>query len=941
MQTEMTPITVNRGRGRPRKLVPVVEEVEEPISDSTTASSASTVAPVDEDSRDDLSSTAIPSPEQLAINFAMSREMSFTVEEKIDLDRLRLCVDVSPKIPAVLKDKIDKEQKRILTEIHKKLIKGNISLITYVNPKGLSSCCEFDIPNVGRLTPSAGVGLTCLKSSVRSFVAEKNYVDVDMVGAHQAIAKVLFKRLEVDGCEILDHYCKVREDVFSELMKADPFKYRTRKDAKAALLSLMFDFGTGGVKKCNDMATIVPVDVFDIKKYYGVLEYGAKALCEVEEWKKIADACAAARKSSYDNSLGTAFAGIIQTFERSLLLHLRDALILLKRKPATLIYDGLFVEKKFDDEKVLDAKSIDFCEKYIREKSGFDIKLSSQPLASDLIDAFDDVMQEARDREEDTTVNVRCHGVFDRSQLFSFDGVNKSMLQAIEEWLHHLHEAGLVLPMRHTKSIYSRVEGNNLWSDDVSTFKYICYRYADRIVKEEIGKDGKKTGAAVPILNHTNQTETIIKTALDLTVGLRKGIRSTIDILTEQNFGKVFYTNGYYDLKKRRFVTVAEDPLASTFVRVERPFYDATEWNSLSESHPDVVAVREKYCTVFGSLEEQNYALRIYADAIGGKLNKYWTVNHGPRNCGKGTFEKCIKTIFGDKYVGEFSAPTLRLNAPSDPAAGLRELITRDLHLARIAFSNESSQVAPRFGESPSLKLDGLFLKAAASGGDDVVCRNLFKGEESVRVTAKLFMNTNHLPEVFPPDALETCILVSFPNKYEGRGKNATGLRTLIKSDDDIKQKFFENERYHMALTWIIFNLWKTESVKPIVCSDDGTVPFSAKTAFESGFGTQISKQTCLYSIFGRRFETGTHTDYVPISDVKEIFYREEHSKSETDKIPDLKTNHKPYEKYNCFLENQKGQFTKDKVRVNGKPVHVWRGLRLKQTKPEITSDED
>lgn len=616
----------------------------------------------------------------------------------------------------------------------------------------------------------------------------------------------------------------------------------------------------------------------------------------------------------------------------------------------------IFVNKSLSVEQLANASSAAF------EQTGFSFKMCLIDIPeNDQLSVGEEQLEEAHSHIEDSwdrdghpipaedvlariiaegeaadgVVDIRGCGSAHRDELFLYDNINTTFMQAVDKWLGHLITKRLVMPSSQNdfKAIFCRKPSSNLWIEDESYFRYICSEYGHKIVRETIDKKtGEPSGECVAA--HTvREIEEIFKMAKLRAAGFERRDKSAIDVLTDENVGRVFYKNGFYDIKTRRFVSIEEDPLATTFVRIERDFCSNDKWNSFAqEGNEFVERIRTAYLSALGNKADQDYALRLYADAINGDTRlKQWTLNIGSRNCSKGTIESLLRKIFGS-YVTTFSTPILKAGF-SDPAASNREIITCKLDRARLAFSNESAQ-ASGFGSAstntPATILDGLVLKSYGSGGDEVVARSMATNEKPVRCSAKIFININDVPIVTPPDALETAHLISFPFKYEAAGKNASGLRSVIASDPKIKSKFEESEDLQWALTYLIFNAWK----------DGGTdrelhAPFRSSSMFSASFYEQMSKAKCLVGVFGKMFEVGDiKKDWMASVDIFRKFADGEgrHEVNRSDEM-----------RYSNFLSLQGEQFFAcRRVTSPGVRAHGFAGIRIKQEAKEVEcGDED
>ena len=284
--------------------------------------------------------------------------------------------------------------------------------------------------------------------------------------------------------------------------------------------------------------------------------------------------------------------------------------------------------------------------------------------------------------------------------------------------------------------------------------------------------------------------------------------------LNSETCGKVFFRNGYYDLAKGRLVSREEDGKAVAMVRVERDFYDESEWSALSWEHPAVMEVYKHVIEPFGTTDiERMGRLRVTGRAIGGHFldrSSRNTIEVGDRRSSKGTHQTLLVNSFGqfpNGYVSSGTAPVVPEKGVSDPALANKELISSGSHIARIRIMNETPNLV---GVHGVVCLDGEAVKARE--GCDPITGRLLYGQDTRFVPISFdFMAMNGVPPIRGAvDCMDFTAYFNMPYQFVepeviAKCKNIPCLRP---SDPTIKDKC-RNPEWIKAFTWMVFNSWK------------------------------------------------------------------------------------------------------------------------------------
>lgn len=273
---------------------------------------------------------------------------------------------------------------------------------------------------------------------------------------------------------------------------------------------------------------------------------------------------------------------------------------------------------------------------------------------------------------------------------------------------------------------------------------------------------------------------------------------------------KLCYKNGYYDFKKRSFITWEES--TEDFVSLTHIDRD---WSLASADA--IKWVDEKILTPILREDKQRW-LHWVARALAGTNEKTWAMAIGNRNCGKGVLTQCLQNAFGH-YVRNFIAGELfTTKGDSDETKRNKWLIP--LTSARLFVSNEC-RTENELGKAA--KLDGNMIKSIASGGDMLQARLLHQNTVEFQLQGKLMLMMNDAPRVEPEDANTTrCgfqFRVEFKDQLTEGEKRCQNYR-YEKADPDIKYTINKPE-YVDAFAQIVINAYNDDLTQKDELFDD------------------------------------------------------------------------------------------------------------------------
>lgn len=273
---------------------------------------------------------------------------------------------------------------------------------------------------------------------------------------------------------------------------------------------------------------------------------------------------------------------------------------------------------------------------------------------------------------------------------------------------------------------------------------------------------------------------------------------------------KIKFNNGYYDFKKKEFITNVH---LDSFIKINRDFKYETDEESKKK-------IYEKVLNPIFSVEEENtdqsklrdYFLYKQNRVFGGyNEDKDFYTLLGERGSGKGVYSDLAKNTF-EKYVDTTNSDHLlkRKQISEDPSKQRHWMV--DLRFTRLVITQEIQN-------DEGIILDGIKIKNMCSGGDIIKARKLNQNEESFRMQCSLLLCANDMPVIKPTDTLEKLISFNlksiFVNDSFKDDEKLKGFK-YYKQDPNIKNEL-RDEKLINAFFHIIINAEKCEYPKNLL----------------------------------------------------------------------------------------------------------------------------
>jgi len=626
---------------------------------------------------------------------------------------------------------IDKNRLRAMKRAAQK---GNQLRVAYLRGKHLKSE-EF-----GRVTPEKGIGLAMVSRDQRNFLAQRYYFDLDMVNSQPIILEQICKT-KGWACDKLTQFIAERDTRMAEL-------HGDRNQAKQMVMTMMF--GTLTLPEKHDFFNDL---VLQLETITDNLYNSAP-----DEIKKIA------KKHKKYNEKGSVCASVLQQEEFKCLTALDKILCREGRELAVLMHDGGYV-RKLEGEEQLPADLIAKCEAFIKEQTGFAVKLKQKEMETSF--AIDETNDDLIDP------SILIDDKYAAERFCEIMGPNL------------VHSAG---------GIYVFNTSTGIWSNDENDVKTAIVHAG--LVFKQMGPLGVKVFDCSGSIKPMNACFSY------LTHILPKQDRYFLDRIESSKF-KLLFADGIYDFKQDKFVPGFDPNIV---------FYNALPSKYSPEVQEDMDFVMQNlFVAPFSNSDTPAVFLHYIMRAIISDFRmKKFLIGIGGTNSGKGVLTALLRLAFGNN-VTTFNGNSLLLRRGDSEAA--RELSwLYPIMNSRIAISSEMKM-------SESAVIDGNIIKSVVSGGDEITFRRIYKDEVVGVNTSMPIIFCNDLPKFSPADesVRERTIVITFDNSFVDHPD--PNIPTQKQGDPTIKQTL-QDPKYSAALFHIMrkeFNAWKTSGYKEIV----------------------------------------------------------------------------------------------------------------------------
>ena len=695
----------------------------------------------------------------------------------------------------------------------------------------------------GRVFPQHSLGLTTFKRKIRNTLLEDNYIDIDIVNAHPCILHNICEKNNISH-EKIKEYIGDR----STILLQTAHLYNVSVEAVKELYLRLFFLGSfdAWAKDNNVNATA--------SKF--IKELSAEIQTIAEQFKTANEILYRAVKTkNKKNPLGSMMSTLLQEWELRIMekcIHWLTQNII-QDKFLTYEYDGLKLPKRSLKSSNVEAVIRGF-EKCARSL-GFDLEFKEKKIEKGYdLEMKEEKMDGVRDDKEAAEVFLK---------LYPYTVSCKG-------------------------DLYMFIKNKGLWSSSNAEQRAIVASFSDNlhIIKEKDGEEFK-----------TNKS---YGNDLKLQMTLLKYLESSnidnkfIENSSRSTLGKLLFSNGYYDFRNKKFVTLDNIKPYETvfFAGIDRKLKNL---KTHAQQAYKAELIKKLFHDPLG-VEMGDYLMVNLARGLAGDMMKRVLFGLGGTNCGKSVFTTAMLEAFSP-YAGTFNATNLSYNNNTgDEASKLRwALLLKD---KRLIFSNEIKSTDA---------IDGNSLKKISSGGDELLGRTHCKEETSFLLQPLSVIMANDLPKIQPyDDAVDARVrVISYKKQFVDDPKGEDELKADRAITNQFKEFEFKNTLTHIMLE--AYNKYLDLGEQE---------PEGVQKAKEEWIDTEDNA----VDSFLEQFEiTGDANDYVVASEVT-LWIKEKLNNTLSSKKMMIEV-----KKYCKTKGIQVGTKTK---KISGKVVRVWTGIK-------------
>ena len=162
---------------------------------------------------------------------------------------------------------------------------------------------------------------------------------------------------------------------------------------------------------------------------------------------------------------------------------------------------------------------------------------------------------------------------------------------------------------------------------------------------------------------------------------------------------------------------------------------ESFDYEPYDPNDPNIVEIMEFFSMIFPNPELREFVLTLAAGCLeGNNMEQSFYIMTGSGSNGKSKFVNFMKYTLGD-YASSLSTTTITRKRPDAGAANPDLITIKNRRFIDMAEPDEREQ------------LNTAIIKQL-SGGDTLMARGLFKDQEQIKVSGKMFLATNRMPKI-------------------------------------------------------------------------------------------------------------------------------------------------------------------------------------------------
>lgn len=606
---------------------------------------------------------------------------------------------------------------------------------------------------------------TTMVREMRNAIYAPDYHDVDMENAHLRIASQLFKANDI-AHPLLIEFIKKRKALIRRISSS---LLVSEGDVKTLFIALSYG---GGFKawceklKKTEEELFKACEPYDIEKFKKEYTDAVTTLLALPKYEYIMSFAILRRKEKLEakqpvnsNVFFSAIAYLLQDIERITIIALMTHLNEQSRMVSGYAYDGLMVEKLYEDE-VLSKETLESWDEAVYKSTGYRVKLCAKEM------------------------EVQEHWLPKVTTVKNDEEAAHNFLMAYGD---RLKKSGNRMFVKLDSGVWTWKDSEVASTMMSMSMKMNLFMHSEQNSKPSVKPYSKNVDGARKI-----------RTAVEALIKPDPGFVSE---LWTSNLGYLVYQNGIYDVRNKCVVPASEAHKVASTILINRDIPKRDE-RLMAE-------VEEKlWRRLLPKDDERAYCKTLMARGLAGEIrDKRYGVFRGERNCGKGVTTEALKAAFGD-YIGSTNSENFLFkgkNSGCDQAKNQSWMIMHEF--TRLVITQEI-QIDEN---DPSVKINGNMVKRFVSGGDVLQARVNYKDETDFKVQARLIMFMNDLPKFSPTDAMETMDYFDFPNRFVSAEDKAhpgnINDPTVFVADGDIKD-WLRKDDVADAFAWTILDAY-------------------------------------------------------------------------------------------------------------------------------------
>lgn len=641
--------------------------------------------------------------------------------------------------------------------------------------------------NIGRVNPSMGLGLHCIRREIRHTLANEFYTDIDIVNAHPNFLEQLCKNNNIE-CECLTEYINNRETILNDIM----LEYNTNKEESKRLIIRLMYLGAFKNWALSNKITKQPTK-FLIKFEKELNKIASKIVKSNPELIKILSTEDYYFDEEINNdperkTKSTVMSYILQEIECQCLETIYKYSMkndLIEDGDVVLSNDGLLIRKDKFKTELLEAFS-----NVIKNELKYNIRFTTKEMNQDYPIEF-------LKKNQIIDFDVNLFNDTECAKVIYHYNKNKYIFCQRFGWYeikqnNTIENIGLNTPV----SIYAVINDTILKlipNKKTSIFNEIYSIKKDKDIETEDKN------------NKINELKNIIKKleSIEFKVGqtsFQNGVIKQlqnfyridkIDQEIDANQNLIAFDNCVFDNTTKQFreIKVSDKISKTTGYKLDADIYynlDGSIKKIITKRNLQIKNELEKIIkSIFSTDEDYDYLMNILSKSLFGNSLEICNIWVGAGRNGKGTLSSLLQPALGS-YYKQCSPLFLTSKSKSDKDA---DSTLAQLKGVRIAMISEPES------EGSDVQFNTTKLKSL-SGNDRIETRDLFKSKFEYAPQFTMFVQTNQLPTIPKiDDGIKSRLKVlTFPYKFVEKPQLAHEKKIDITLKKRIESPEYRNE---------------------------------------------------------------------------------------------------------------------------------------------------